>query len=174
MKRQKAFTLVELVIVISLTAILLGIGIPSFRTLIQNNRLTSHANEFVATLNLARSEAIKRGTDVQITAMDSSDAGDEWGKGWTVWVDLDGDTNLDPAEALRIVAAFDDSTTLNSLDANEDQDDFTYQSNGALRLTVLATQTMELCDNVRAGETGRRIRIAPGGYISMYSNLTCP
>lgn len=54
------FTLVELMITIAVAAILLATATPSFTSLIQNHRLVAQHNDFVANLNLARSEAVKR------------------------------------------------------------------------------------------------------------------
>lgn len=62
--RMSGFTLVELMITIGVASILLAIAVPSFNQLIVTNRLTTQANEVVAALNFARSEAIKRNTSI--------------------------------------------------------------------------------------------------------------
>jgi len=168
-KRQPGFTLIELLITILIAAVLLGIGIPSFRATIQNNRLTAHVNEFVTSMNLARSEAVKRGVTIRVTATDSSDGSDEWGPGWSVWIDLDSDNTLDPLEVLRTVSAFGDSTTL---DSTTGTGDFRYIADGSL--TAAAADTLDLCDSSRSGETGRRITVAAGGRVSLDSEFICP
>ena len=66
MNRKAGFTLIELIITVALAAIIVTIGIPSFRTAILNNSRTAQVNEFVGVLNLARSEAAKRGLRVTI------------------------------------------------------------------------------------------------------------
>ena len=76
------FTLIELMVTVSVAAILLTVGVPSFREVIRSNRLSTCANEFVATLNLARSEAIKRGMRVSVRKTGSS-----WESGWEVFSD---------------------------------------------------------------------------------------
>jgi len=58
------FSLIELITTLSIASILLALGIPSFQTLIQNNRMTATINTIVSHLNMARSEAIKRGVRV--------------------------------------------------------------------------------------------------------------
>lgn len=78
------FTLVELMVVLSIAAILLGIGLPSFRTLINSQRITTAANDLLATIHLTRSEAIKRGARVDLVP---AGGGDDWARGWLVFID---------------------------------------------------------------------------------------
>lgn len=84
---QAGFTLVELMITIVIAAILLGIAIPNFTEIIVRNRMTAYANELVTALNLARSEAIKRGQPVVVRKTSA-----EWEGGWRVFVDIDRST----------------------------------------------------------------------------------
>lgn len=63
----RGFTLIELMVTISIAAILLAIGVPSFQAIIENNRLATQSNELITAVSLARSEAIKRGVDISIT-----------------------------------------------------------------------------------------------------------
>lgn len=84
---NSGFTLVELLITVSIAGILLGIAIPSFTSSITSNRLTTNANEFVSALNLARSEAIKREQPVVLKR--KGEASGQWNAGWQVFVDID-------------------------------------------------------------------------------------
>lgn len=93
------FTLVELMITVSIAAVLLGIAIPNFTSIIASNRMTAHTNELVTALNLARSEAVKRGLQVTVRRKGANSA--EWEGGWDVFVDMDGsnafnDDDTDP------------------------------------------------------------------------------
>jgi type IV fimbrial biogenesis protein FimT len=49
-------------------AIIAGIAAPSFNNLIEQNRVTTKANSFLTSINLARTEAIKRGAPVAVQA----------------------------------------------------------------------------------------------------------
>ena len=66
MNANNGFTLIELMVTVAVLAIVLSLGVPSYRALIINNRLTAQANALVASINLARSEAIKRGVRVWV------------------------------------------------------------------------------------------------------------
>lgn len=73
-RSRGGFTLVELLVTISLASVLLAIAVPSFRSLTISNRLTTQANEFAAAINVARSEAIKRNSSVVLCRSTSAAA----------------------------------------------------------------------------------------------------
>ncbi|NIR32538.1 MAG: prepilin-type N-terminal cleavage/methylation domain-containing protein [Gammaproteobacteria bacterium] len=98
MRTQRGFTLFELMITVAIGALLVTLAVPSFNTMLQNNRLTSQINEFVATLQLARSEAVKRNETVILCATDDPaadpldcTAAADWETGWIVFSDADSD-----------------------------------------------------------------------------------
>ncbi len=81
------FTLIELMVTLTIAGILMAWAAPSYTTFVKNNRLTTQANDMMADLALARSEAIKRATN--ITVCKSTDgvtcnAGAGWDDGWIV------------------------------------------------------------------------------------------
>lgn len=87
-KPAAGFTLLELIIAISIAGILMAMAIPSFSDMMRNNRLTTSANELVTALNLARSEAVKRGIQVTVRRKGATSA--QWEGGWDVFVDVNG------------------------------------------------------------------------------------
>ncbi|MDG1308351.1 MAG: GspH/FimT family pseudopilin [Porticoccaceae bacterium] len=90
------FTLIELLITLSILAVLLGIGMPSLVSFINNNQMTSQANDLVYSVHMARSEAIKRGAKVRVATINGS-----WNNGWTVQADTNNDGDyLDVADNL--------------------------------------------------------------------------
>ena len=58
---SRGFTLIELMVTLTVMAILLSIAAPSFTSLMAANRMSTQTNEFIGALNLARSEAVRRG-----------------------------------------------------------------------------------------------------------------
>lgn len=96
----RGFTLVELMVTIAIAAILLGIAVPSFDGVMLSMKLTSYANNLVASTLLARSEAIKRNAVVSlcVSSDGSSCRTGGWEQGWIVMCNTSGDnTSCDPA-----------------------------------------------------------------------------
>ena len=86
----KGFTLIELIITITILAILLTVAIPSFRALIINNRITTQANDFVSDISYARAEAVRRNTRVTVCYSTTGAActpGATWTAGWIIFTD---------------------------------------------------------------------------------------
>jgi type IV fimbrial biogenesis protein FimT len=86
-RKAGGFTLVELMVTLLVVAILLGIAVPSFRDAALSSRLTGYANDLVASVQLARSEAIKRNLTVTLCASVNGStcaAGVGWEVGWIV------------------------------------------------------------------------------------------
>ena len=82
------FTLMELLMGIAVFAILTTLAVPAFNQFILNNRLAGQANEMVAAFQFARSEAIKRGEQVQVcSSADGSTCGGGWNQGWITMAD---------------------------------------------------------------------------------------
>ena len=78
------FTIVELVVTITIGAILVAIALPNFRELSIKSNVTETNNQLTGALNLARSEAVRRGTLVEVL---STSGGAAWTGGWTIKAD---------------------------------------------------------------------------------------
>ena len=70
MKKFSGFTLIELMMTITILAVVLVVAVPNIRDMIVNNRLAAQANNFIAALTVARSEAIKRRVTTRVQAWD--------------------------------------------------------------------------------------------------------
>lgn len=64
-RASPGFTIIELMVTITIFAILLMLGIPSFSSLLQNHRLSSTAKSYAAGLQIARTKAIRGNTPVE-------------------------------------------------------------------------------------------------------------
>lgn len=86
--RQRGFTLVEAMVVLSIIVILAGIGVPAMQDFVANQRVKSASSELFSDILQARSEAIKRNTDITLAPAGS------WNKGWSIANPVDGQPAL--------------------------------------------------------------------------------
>lgn len=107
------FSLPELMIVIVIIAILLAIGIPSYQYVISSNRISYEVNDLRSHIELARSEAQKRGLTVLLCpSSDGSSCNDstDWTTGWIIYTTT-GDCTAAVATVIKARIAFGSSDT---------------------------------------------------------------
>ena len=99
------FTAIELMVVVSIVAILAALAGPSFTPLIENWRVRESAEQLQSTLHYARSEAIKRGGRVVIQKIPNNTNGcttasgtRAWDCGWIVCHDTNDNGTCNAAE----------------------------------------------------------------------------
>jgi type IV fimbrial biogenesis protein FimT len=99
--RVRGFTLIELLVVMTIGAILIAAAVPSFQWMIATTRASNGANALIGSFELARSEAIRRGTVVSVcrtldpnaapaalacsNAAGAGFAAGDWGSGWVMF-----------------------------------------------------------------------------------------
>ncbi|RYF02014.1 MAG: prepilin-type N-terminal cleavage/methylation domain-containing protein [Comamonadaceae bacterium] len=103
--RAPGFTLIEMMVTISILGVLTALAAPSFTDLIDRWRVIETAESLQSTIYIARSEAIKRGGRIVIQKITNGTDGctlspttQDWGCGWFVYVDTNGNGKWD-AEA---------------------------------------------------------------------------
>lgn len=195
---NKGFTLIELIVTLTVAGILLTIAIPNFRNVIKNTQLTTDANELVTTLNTARSEAVKRAVPVAVCRSINSlsvdapgtpvpsctTSGTGWESGWIVFVDDGGGVAANANNGVRnanevllkIHETLDANITLRS-GANV-QNFLVYQANGTSRgNSGLTNDTFRLCDN-RGTASAHAVVVNQTGRVRSdrlsATALTCP
>jgi len=87
-------TVIELMVTLAIAVVMLTVAVPGFTSFIADNRRAGQANQVVGMLNMARSEAIKRGVRVTICKTSDPYASSPvcvptatWGQGWVLFVD---------------------------------------------------------------------------------------
>jgi type IV fimbrial biogenesis protein FimT len=106
-------------VVLAVVAILLAVGIPGLRGIVQSQKIATTASDLFAAIHLARSEAIQRGARVDLVPAGD---GTDWSRGWVVLIDKNGNQRADPGEQIifshgpvaagvTIKAAFTDAKT---------------------------------------------------------------
>lgn len=156
------FTLIELIITLAIAAILLTVAIPSFMTTIKNNRLINYTNDLVSDINLARSEAVKRGIRVVLcrsanpsaAAPTCSGANNTWTTGWLIFADADGTGTFTAGDTLiRIGLPINGATIITNATSDSN---LQYNPDGAN--AAGGTSVFAICDDRGAGN-GRQVQV---------------
>jgi type IV fimbrial biogenesis protein FimT len=97
LSRTPGFTLLELLVTVSVAAIVLTLGVPGFQGTMSQARMTNAANSLIAHVQLARSEAIKRNMRVTLCPSAGGSVCDSvnpslWHQGYVVGVINDAGT----------------------------------------------------------------------------------
>jgi len=98
MHRESGFTLLEVLITVAVLAVLTALAVPSFTNLIERNKARSVANDLLASILLARSEAIKRERN---TALTRAGNGQDWTH-WQTFVDNDNSRTYNSGDELLL------------------------------------------------------------------------
>ena len=174
------FSLIELLLALSVMAILVAVAIPAYSNMLTNHRLATQSNTFLGTLHFARSEAIKRNGRVVVCKSltgEACAASGNWQQGWIVFVDSNNNASLDEGETLLLrgqalaegffmtgnppVAAYVSYTPLG----------LTKMISGAFQ-----AGTITLCQPAASGGEARQIVINITGRprINTATAITCP
>jgi type IV fimbrial biogenesis protein FimT len=163
------FTLVELLITIVVLSILLGLAVPAFRSLMQNDQQWVQTNNLILSLNAARSESIKNDTAGGGQICSSSNGltctGTPWNQGWIVLGVDPANPNNPAGKRLQVVGALPAGTTLNEANGNLT---VTFLSNGALNTAALvnpaAPVAFKMCD-ARGATFARYLQVSLMGRV---------
>lgn len=189
----QGFTLPELLIAIVIAALLLAIATPSFSEFRLNARITSAANDLLAAVQQARTEAAKRQLPVSLCALQNP-AGAEpvcsggaldtlAAQGWLVFVDANRDcarvAGADPVILVASRAQADDGVTSQAVGncISFGPSGFLLQPNVA----VVLCDRRGMRTQGSSGQTyARGVALTPSGAAritrdaSQFMGLTCP
>jgi len=147
MRATRAFTVIELLVVVAMFGLLLSLAAPSFNDLILSTRVKGTASDIYASFALARSEALKRNANVTVGPVP---AGSPWTAGWQVAVGANVLNTHGPAPNLRIECP--NGTACNQT--------LTYSGNGRLVSGIPGGQPTALLNvDVLNPPTSRRVPV---------------
>ena len=128
---QAGFTLTELMVTLTIVAILCSIGVPSFRFVTTGNRLSSEVNALLGDLQLARAEAIREGASVVVCSSKDGETcseSEDWATGWIVWNDPNGNGEMDTGE--HVLHQQQALKAEDTMEASEDVTQITFNRTG--------------------------------------------
>ena len=168
--RAGGFTLIELMITISIVAVIAMIGIPAMGDFILNNRIRSQSGDLMLQLVHARSEAMRTASRVTIcpgTSGGCADSTSEWESGWVAFIDTNTNAALDTGETIvSISAALDGNNTLRSA-VFSTYISFRYDGSSADTSGAGQAGSFALCDSRGFGNDARAIVITVTGRIKV-------
>jgi len=182
MEKIRGFTIIELLVTMAVLAIVAAVAVPSFSSMVTNNRLAGEINDLVATMHYARSEAITRG--VSVVVCKSADgatcsAAGGWSQGWIIFTDTNNNQAVDGGAGdvvIRAVAGYSgtDAMTGSGNSANW----ISYNRNGFAPLNN--ANILKLCD-ADAKFQPRALQFTTTGRVEFHKdasgaplNQTCP
>lgn len=170
-RQSSGFTLIELLVAMAVAAFLVIAAVPNLRSFIQNGRLITQTNDLIGDLSLARSEAIKRRTNIGICKSTNGitcAGGGNWRDGRAIFVDDNNNNALDGGElVLRFREAL--ASTADSLSTNAVLGDpIIFTANGATSSVALGgpVGTFTFCDD-RGASKGKWITLNRLGQFSV-------
>lgn len=174
-KTETGFTLIELMIAISISIVILTFAVPSFSSLIKNGRVTTFTNTLVTDVNFARQEAVTRGDKVILcrsanpTAAAPSCGGNanNWSSGWIVFVNKDANTTYDDGTDVLLRATDEVGGGVTIMTNVTSNANLVYNTDGTLDMAG-GTAIFAVCDNRGAGH-GNQLQVSPTGRPRLIS-----
>jgi len=163
-KYEKGFTLIELMVVVLVSAVILVFAVPSFIGIINNNRITAAANDLSTSFAIARTEAIKASSIAQVKPLNGTD----WAQGYDIRVENNIDNStFDETERVRIFEPIDESIFINSTTTV-----VFFNSLGGLGKTFLGvsgseTFTLDMEDAPNDKAFGRKLTLTSSGATTI-------
>ncbi len=183
-KAVKGFTLIELMMTLSIAAILLTIAVPSYITFTKNSRITAQTNKIVTAISMARGEASKRGTRVVLCRSDdvgkddpdcsgNSGIAKDWSNGWLVFaVGTSRVTPLyDPSKDDVLIGQFESESNVVIKTNSANDKNLEFNPDGTTNESG-STAKFAICDD-RGSSHGNLIEISPVGRAVSSDATSC-
>ena len=190
----RGFSLLELMIVIVVAAILAAFALPAFRTYFIRSNLASSANNLLAAMNTARTEAVKRNMYVRVDPS-TCNSTTSWSYGAFVWIPsatnpaadsipTGSDTRIVSGSVAGDGGACSSGANVTATVVSGSGNVLCYNGSGRTNLNVsgsacttpVTTSPLQvrLCDATNAVKVGPVVDVSSSGRALIQPNVTCP
>lgn len=157
---NQGFTLTELLITVAIVGIVASVAIPGLRDFITATRISSQANDFLAAIAFARSEAVKRNTTITLCpSPDGSTCSSNWSAGWIVRQGSSG-------TVVRVYPALNGQNTMSSTGGHAS---IVFLAGGQIQ----QADTFNLCSANANDHQSREIQLTITGRVSTSTSGSC-
>lgn len=141
----------------TIAAILLAVGIPSFRSVTTTDRISSEINNLTGDMQFARAEAIKEGQTISVCASSNESTcsgADSWNTGWIVY----SGSGAQPAAGtvLRVRGQFSGGDTFQAADGTTNTVQFNREG---FALNLAGTVTLQLHNSTNVSTYTRCLQL---------------
>jgi len=160
-------TAIELLIALSVLAIIVLVAVPGSNMLLSYYRVNSVSGELVDSLYLARNEALQRASTVRVCPSDNGKSctlDGDWSGGWLVYSDGNADGEVQDIELLEAFEAPGEHVHIIASGAAQKAAGFT--ASGLVRDNGSASAEFVLCPEP-SGSDPRTILIDADGWVSV-------
>ena len=161
MRNHQGFTLIELMVTISVAAIIMAIAVPSMQLMYANSRVSCVANGLAADLKKARNMAVVARRNQTLSATDASVTANIWGnKGWQLTQVISGKPKPE--------VVFENQTVPQGVAVSGTPSSIVFVAATGMVQTVAGDtvdMTFMVCDSKTTKETGFDVSINPFGRV---------
>lgn len=187
MNKLRGFTLVELLVVISIVAVLTALAAPSFKRTIQSSNISGSVNTFLADLRYARSESIRRGGGVVMCRSDTPEAASPacgsgsgpgtngWVSGWIIFYDRDNTgtrtttSTMADHPVLRVQSALTSLDSATETGGGGSSTKFVFTATGRMKSVSSAT-SLQFGGGSYTADLQRMVCVSVGGRARIAGN----
>lgn len=167
---EGGFTLIELVMTMAILGVLLALAAPAFTEALLSNKLSSFSNNFVASAQVARSEAIKR--NATLTMCRSADSATcatsgGWQQGWIVMCNTD-DAATCRVGGASVLVIYQQAAMPSGFQLTGDTYSLTFPGTGS----GVTQANLVLCRSAPLGAQERTLKVTATGRASVATTKT--
>ncbi len=160
-KNNKGFTILEMIVSMTVISIMVALASPSFSDFVRNNRIYTSSKVLNSDVSYAKSEGMRGIGNVVMQGID-----EDFNNGWRVFIDNNGNNSYDEDDQLlRVQESFGSPLVIST--TGQDFISFNSYGENATRADV----SFVVCDG-RAGKPGRVTSINNAGLVK-YAEAVC-